>query len=129
MVAKKFSPAGAQKEERCFPPKLSKSEIILNKNTLLAIFNHNQKIRARYDTLSITAIPQDNWEYAIRIRKCVGNACKRNRIKRIIREAYRNAKPIISRPHAILFFVNSKPRQIEYNQLKTLLIQKLSNNV
>ncbi|MCD6440802.1 MAG: ribonuclease P protein component [Candidatus Marinimicrobia bacterium] len=129
MAEKKFSPVGAQKEERCFLPKLSKSEIILNKNTLLAILNHNQKIRSRYDTLSFTAIPQDKWEYAIRIRKRVGSACKRNRIKRIVREAYRNAKPIVGRPHAILFFVNSKPGQIEYNQLKALLIQKLSNNV
>jgi ribonuclease P protein component len=61
--------------------------------------------------LHAKTIPTDRDEarFLISVRKAIGNAPKRNRIKRLVREAMRRHRHEISEPHDICFFLTAKP--------------------
>jgi len=129
MAAKGSLQKDAQREERFSPPNLPKSEIISDRKKQLAILNHNQKIRANYHSVTITAAPGENWEMMIVLRKCVGNAVKRNLIKRILRETYRNTKPLVIKPYGIIFSVTKKTGRLNVKEFKEYLTAILIKNV
>ncbi|MCK4295851.1 MAG: ribonuclease P protein component [Candidatus Marinimicrobia bacterium] len=126
MAAERYSPEDEQKEEKCFQLKLRKSERLVDwKKHFLAI----SRIKpVKYDSILISAFPQDKWELSIVIKKDVKGAYKRNRIKRIIREVYRTTKPFFSKPMAVLFTVKSNPKNLSYHELQAVIIENFCNN-
>jgi len=119
----------AQKEEKFFLPNLPKGEIISDKKKHLAILNHNQKIRANYHSVTIVAAPQEKWEMMIVLRKRVGNAVKRNLVKRIIRETYRTTKPLVKTPYGIIFSVTKNTEGLNFREFKKFLSAILTKNI
>lgn len=121
MVAEKYLLADEQRAERYCPPDLGKNERISDKKSLSAIFQNSSLKRARSGAIIISIIPGDNWKMAILIKKCVGMAVRRNRIKRKIREAYRKTKPYISTPFLIIFSVFTTPKESDLENLPEIL--------
>lgn len=85
----------------------------------------SQKKVLNYNNISLSVLPQDMWEIAIILKKNVKNACERNRIKRIIREVYRNIKPLSSQQLAMVFTVRSNPKRLSYQKLKLETIKSI----
>ncbi len=112
-----------QRAEKLSRHKLSKNEIIRDKKRISYLLNHSQNTRAIYDSVTLVAEPHDKMEMAIILKKSIGNACQRNYYKRIIREAYRNIKNYIKEPYAMLFIINSSPKQLTYKNMKNFLLE------
>lgn len=120
MAAKKYSPEEGPEGEKRFRYKLRKIEIIKDweKRSFIISQNHATKI----DSIYISVYPQDRWELCIALTKKIKGACCRNRIKRIIREVYRTTKNAFDSPLAMVFTVAAPPIEIDYNKLKTHVI-------
>lgn len=48
--------------------------------------------------------------FLISVKKAIGNAPRRNRIKRLVRETLRRHRHELTEPHDICFFLTSKPQ-------------------
>lgn len=48
--------------------------------------------------------------FLISVRKAIGNAPRRNRIKRLVRETIRRHRHELDEPHDICFFLTAKPQ-------------------
>ena len=112
-----------QKVEKQSRHKLSKNEIIRDKKRISHLLNHSQTTRAIYNSVTLVAEPHDQIEMAIILKKSIGSACQRNHYKRIIREAYRTTKSYIRKPYALLFILNSPPKQLTYKNMKNFLVE------
>jgi ribonuclease P protein component len=112
-----------QKAEKRSRHKLPKDEIIRDKKRISYLLNHSQNTRAIYDGVTLVAEPHDKMEMAIVLKKSIGKACLRNHYKRIIREAYRNTKSHVKKPYAMLFIINSPPKQLTYKNMKKFLLE------
>ena len=70
----------------------------------------------RYHALGVLhakTIPTDREEtrFLVSVKKAIGNAPKRNRIKRLVREAVRRHRGEFSESHDICFFLTVKPTE------------------
>jgi len=117
-----------QKAEKPSRHKLTKNEIIRDKKRISYLLNHSQSTRATSNSVTLVAEPHDKMEMAIILKKSIGNACQRNYYKRIIREAYRIIKNYLKEPHAMLFIINSPPKQLTYKNMINFLIEALKTN-
>ncbi len=109
MVEKRLSPEDAQKEDQCCRRKLTKKEIITDKNTIRSLYDNNMQIRVKIGIITAIIVPQEHWGFTIIIKKAVGNAVLRNRIKRVTRAVYRLIKTKINTPYNIIFSVRENP--------------------
>lgn len=68
--------------------------------------------------------------FLISVKKAIGNAPRRNRIKRLVRETIRRHRHELAEPHDICFFLTSKPpNPLSLSAIETefkKLIQRLS---
>lgn len=71
-----------------------KTEHLLKRWEFQRIFSENKKYTGRYLTLH-TLLNQPNRKVGILVSRKIGIAVKRNRIKRLIREAYRLNKHLL----------------------------------
>lgn len=70
--------------------------------------------------------------FLISVKKAIGNAPGRNRIKRLVRETIRKHRHELSEPHDICFFLTSRPQaplslsliEAEFDKLIHLLTQQ-----
>ncbi len=70
--------------------------------------------RGGYHALGVLhakTLPTDLQEarFSISVKKAIGNAPRRNRIKRLVREAIRKHRHKLAAPHDICFFLTSRP--------------------
>ncbi len=79
----------------------------------------------KYKSLIFSAAPQDNWQLIITLRRSFKGAVARNRTKRIIREVYRNCKPLFNSPLGIAVTVLNNPGQLDFHRLKEQLLTHL----
>lgn len=125
MGAEKHSPEEERRAGKHWPPDLQKSERISDKKTLSALFNNSLRVRTSSGSVIITIIPSQKWEMAVLVKKSVGNAVRRNQIKRKIREAYRQAKPLIITPFSIIFSIYTDPKKSDLNNVAGVLLLTL----
>lgn len=98
-----------------------KKEQLLKKWELLRVYSGNKKYTGRYIVLYV--LPnQPHRKVGIIVSSKLGNAVKRNRMKRIIREAYRlNKNPLPLNVHLIItgkIYINS----LKYKELEKDLL-------
>jgi ribonuclease P protein component len=124
-VVEKFYQEEEQKEEKSSLLKFPKEERISNWSQIRYILSQMEPIK--FDTVDIYSLPQKEWGLAIVLKKTVKGACNRNKIKRIIREAYRTTKPAYEKPRVFVFVVSSIPESISYNELKNFMIKHFAN--
>ncbi len=96
----------------------------------------NQVFReGRYHALGVLhakTLPggQEETRFLISVRKAIGNAPRRNRIKRLVREAIRKHRHELGKPYDICFFLTSRPPSpLPYSIIEAeiqKLIQRLS---
>ena len=65
----------------------------------------------RLGVLHAKALPTDreSARYLISVKKAIGSAAERNRIKRLVREAIRRHKTALRRPHDVCLFLTARP--------------------
>ena len=86
-------------------------------NDYTKVINKNNKLKNKY--YSLFYIKSDNTLFGISIPKKIGNAVRRNRVKRVIRESYRLQKSNLKQGYNIVFLLNrkSKEEDIKYIQI------------
>lgn len=114
MVEKRSSPGGAPGAAKYYPPNIRKAERIAKHKDLLSFFNNDQLLKKKCGPIIVNIIPSDNWGLAILIRKNIEPAVVRNRIKRKIREAYRQTKPHLQVPLKVIFTVHGRPSEKDF---------------
>jgi len=123
MAEKTFSPAGAPRAEKDSQFKLLKKEIILDWDRRSEIISRKNSVK--YGSILISATTQKNWEYSIALTRKVKGAVKRNRIKRIIREVYRQSKINFTYPMAVIFTVTNTFDNLNFTNFKNFYISQL----
>lgn len=94
-------------------PTLPKSERLRTKRDFVTIFRENNQIDGKNMLLLVRGKSQSGRRVAFIVSKKIGNAVKRNRIKRLLRESYRTHKYKINEKTDLIFI--AKPRISEAN--------------
>ena len=84
------------------------------------VLNRGKFYKGRYVTIYITSNKEEKNIIGIAISKKLGNAVKRNRIKRLIRESYYFEKDNLKKGYNIVFLWNRK----EIEEYKCVQIQE-----
>lgn len=84
-------------------PTLTKSERIRRKRDFSVIFRKSRKIEGKNITLLVRKNRESGRRVAFVVSKKIGNAVRRNRIKRLLRESYRNHKYLLGENTDIIF--------------------------
>ena len=77
----------------------------------------------KYKTLIFSLAPRENWQLIITLKGSFKGAIARNRTKRIIREVYRNCKPLFNYPAGLVVTVLNNPENLDYHKLKKQIIK------
>ncbi len=125
MAVERFLQDEGRKAEKSFRLKLPRCERNANWKKHFSSVSRNDPLR--YKSILISTLPQDKWELSIVLKKFVKGACKRNRMKRIIREVYRTTKPFLYQPMSMLFTVNSNPKKLPYSELQSVIIENFGS--
>ena len=88
-------------------PTLPKNERLRSKRDFSAIFRENKKIKGKNISLLVRENSQQGRRVAFVVSKKVGNAVKRNKIKRLLRESYRRQKYILDENRDVIFIAKS----------------------
>ena len=123
MAEEKYSQDAAAKEENRSRCKIFRCERLKSREKIS--FTLKNGAYFKYKNIIVSHLSQDRWEFAILISRGLKGAINRNRIKRIIREAYRTAKPLIDEPSALIFRVHNPATQISFKELQNQLAQAL----
>lgn len=73
-----------------------KTERLLKRASFLKLSRFGKKIQTRYFIAALSEGATENNRIGITVSKRVGKAVERNRIKRLIREYYRNNKNVLT---------------------------------
>lgn len=117
---KKSWPDVAPKVAKSYPPNFPKRER-LNKEERAKILSNGKTLP--FPNLLITSLPGNEWGLSIVVRKGVGPACHRNHLKRIVREAYRTAKPACVTPKKYAVTILKSTNRIDFHQLRKIFIE------
>jgi ribonuclease P protein component len=117
-------PEDAPKEEPFLVNKqLPKAEKKFSWNQRNAIIKSGKSFK--YKTLIFSATAQQNWQLIITLKSSFKGAVARNRTKRIIREVYRNCKPLFNSPIGLAVTVLNNPGKLDYHKTKRQFIKHL----
>ncbi len=117
----KFLPEEEPRDDRFLANrKLPKAERKFTWNQRNRIIKTGKSLK--YKSLIFSAAPQNSWQLIITLRSSFKGAVARNRTKRIIREVYRNCKPLFSSPLGVAVTVLNNPGHLNYHQVKEQLL-------
>jgi len=123
----KFLPEEDPKEEQFLAnknfPKTEKKFTWSQRNRIIKVGKS-----FKYKTLIFSLAHQDNWQLIITLKGSFKGAIARNRTKRIIREVYRNCKPLFNYPVGIAVTVLNNPGNVDYHKLEKQLVKHFITN-
>lgn len=105
---------------------LPKSEILKSKKEFQKIFSTGVKFQN--NKLTAFVCFDNHQSAAFTVSKSLGNAVKRNRVKRWMREAYRTNKNLLRKNIKIILLVREWDDEIDFSSLKNSLI-KIFNEI
>ncbi|MGB5812914.1 MAG: ribonuclease P protein component [Polyangiales bacterium] len=76
---------------------------------------HGRRIHTPHFLLVVQPNSLDNTRLGITVTKKVGNAVKRNRIKRVVREVFRRNRSMFPRGFDVVFIAKAGAHTIEYD--------------
>ncbi|MBN2281311.1 MAG: ribonuclease P protein component [Candidatus Marinimicrobia bacterium] len=76
----------------------------------------------KYKTIIFSVAKQENWQLIITLKSSFKGAIARNKTKRIIREVYRNCKPLFNFPFGMVVTVLNNPGNLDYHKLKQQVV-------
>ncbi len=122
MAEEKHSPEDAQKEEKSCRINLPREQRFLDWNIRQRLINTHKAIR--FENMLISVVPYETWKLSISIRRNIKGSVQRNRIKRVIREVFRNSHDHFNQPVAMVFTVLSEPSKLIYADLYQAVISQ-----
>lgn len=97
---------------------LPKKERLLNRKEFVNLNRLGRRYRTKHFTVILKENGLDISRIGITVRKKIGNAVKRNRIKRLIREIFRLNKKIIPKGYDIVIVANSGADGLDFWKIK-----------
>ncbi len=103
---------------------LPKDMLLRSKKDIDAVFR-----RGRYHALGVLhakTVPNETDEvrFLISVRKAIGSAPRRNRIKRLVREVIRLHRHELETPHDICFFLTARPPlRVDYTAIESEILK------
>jgi len=95
----------------------SKSERLLKRGDFLRVYNKGEKRQGKY-IVSYILDKQTSRKIGISVSKKIGNAVKRNRAKRLIREVYRLNKHLLDKNIHLAIKAKADINGINYRELE-----------
>ena len=120
-MAVKYLPEEEPKEEQFSVNNLPKAEKKFTWAERNAIIKKGKSFK--YKSLIISVAHQDRWQLVLTLKGSFKGAIARNRTKRIIREVYRNCKPLFHSPIGMVVTVLSNPGPVSYHKLQDKIIK------
>lgn len=118
----KYLPEEELKEDKFSVNKLPKTEKKFTWDDRNSIIKKGKSLK--YKTLIISVAAQTRWQLIITLKSSFKGAIARNRTKRILREVYRNCKPLFSSPVGMVVTVLNNPVDLDYHTVKERFIKK-----
>ena len=118
---KKFWPGAAPKVVRSYLPNFPQKERLAIKKERSQIISQGQTVQ--YSHFLVSIMPAPEWGLALVVRKSVKPATLRNYLKRIVREAYRTAKPACATPKKIAVTIQNSDSGFSFTNLQRLFIE------
>ncbi len=126
-MEEKFSAENAPKEE-----KYSVNKRLPKGDRKFTWQERNQIIKTgksfKYKSLIFSTAPQSHWQLIITLKGTFKGAVARNRTKRIIREVYRNCKPLFNSTFGVAVTVLKNPGRLDYHKLMQVYKKHLLNS-
>ena len=95
---------------------LRKHEIISNRKRISRILTEGKRFHGKL--VSLYYLPSEKMAFAVLVRKSIGKAPTRNKIKRWIREIYRTEKIHLPSPCDIILVTHKPNSDIYFHNLK-----------
>jgi len=95
---------------------LNRSEYIKSSGRISSIIREGNRIQG--DKVTIHFNPSDKVAFAVLVKKKAGSAVERNKIKRWIREIYRQGKGQLDRTYEIIIVSNKPYRYLDHSVLE-----------
>jgi ribonuclease P protein component len=95
-----------------------KGERLLNRNDFVNLNRSGKRYRTEHFTALYKMNGLDHTRLGITVSKRVGNAAKRNRIKRLVREFFRQNKESFLKGYDVNFIADKNAHLLVYNDVK-----------
>jgi ribonuclease P protein component len=100
--------------DETFPP----SERIRKQKDFFHLYKKGKRFRGKYFTLIYLSSASSVSRMAVVVSKKVGNAVKRNKIKRWIRSLFRRNKPLLKHPIDIVIIIKKEILEASWPKLR-----------
>ena len=134
LTEEKYS-ADAEKKAGCGWPlvtnstskrnRLKRDERLKSSTRIGYILRNGGKIRGRY--ISLYSVDSEKPAFAVLVKKKTGNSVQRNRVKRWVREIYRQKKHEIQRVCQLLILVDKSFVQLDFQKIQSDLTRLLQD--
>lgn len=107
-----------------------KKENIIKKNyEINNIINNNKNFKNKYFYIYKCKNNQKNTKFAICVSKKIGNAVKRNKLKRQIKDIIDKSNFLFKYPTDYVIIVRKEINELNYNEIKENLINLMSKTL
>jgi ribonuclease P protein component len=117
MTALSPAPAAGEKADQRFP----KQARLVRRGQYLRVQNTGRRVHTAHFVILI--LPSDAQRFGVTVGKRVGNAVRRNRIKRVARELYRREKALFPADCEVVLVARPGAERLDYDAVKAELVR------